>query len=95
MVDSDAVFQLEVQAKYAGYLARQEKDIAQAQQHEAMRIPDDFDYSAVSGLSTEIQGSLSRVRPVTLAQAKRIPGVTPAAISILLIYIKKHTAAMA
>lgn len=82
--------QVEIQVKYEGYIARQQKDIERTHRFETLHIPKDFDYSAVSGLSKELQEKLSRVRPETLGQAARIPGMTPAAISLLLVYLKKR-----
>lgn len=81
--------QIEIQAKYSGYIDRQVADIEKQRQHEALRFPDDFDYSRVKGLSSEVCEKLSHMRPETLGVAARIPGVTPAAISLLLIYLKK------
>ena len=82
--------QVDVQAKYAGYLKRQIQEIDRQQRHEDMRLPPDLDYSRVSGLSNEARQSLQAVRPETLGQAARIPGLTPAALSLLLVYLKKH-----
>ncbi len=82
--------QVDVQAKYSGYLKRQDQEIDRQLRHEDMRLPDDIDYSSVGGLSTEARQSLDAVRPQTLGQAARIPGLTPAALSLLLVYLKKH-----
>jgi tRNA uridine 5-carboxymethylaminomethyl modification enzyme len=82
--------QVDVQAKYSGYLKRQTQEIDRQQRHEGMRLPVDLDYSRVSGLSNEARQSLDAVRPETLGQAARIPGLTPAALSLLLVYLKKH-----
>jgi tRNA uridine 5-carboxymethylaminomethyl modification enzyme len=84
--------QLEVAAKYAGYIERQQQEVERQLRSEAARVPADLDYSRVPGLSTEVRQRLGEVQPLTLGQAARIPGVTPAAISILLVYLKKHTA---
>lgn len=81
--------QVEIQTKYAGYIARQKQEIAKAQQHEQTKIPAYFDYASISGLSAEITQKLTQIKPATVAQASRISGVTPAAISLLLIYLKK------
>src|SRR3546814_5855187 len=70
--------QVEIEAKYSGYLERQREEIARAQRHEGMAIPDGFDYAAVRGLSAEARQKFERVRPQTVGQAQRIPGVTPA-----------------
>ena len=84
--------QLEIGVKYAGYIDRQKDEIARLKVSEAVRLPADLDYSTISGLSREIQQLLVDVRPQTLGQASRIPGVTPAAISLLLVYLKKSAA---
>ncbi|WP_131782038.1 tRNA uridine-5-carboxymethylaminomethyl(34) synthesis enzyme MnmG [Legionella gresilensis] len=84
--------QLNIQSKYAGYIERQQMDIDRLRKHEATAIPADFNYAEVSGLSAEIVQKLSQIRPITIAQAGRISGVTPAALSLLLIYLKKHKA---
>lgn len=84
--------QVEVTVKYEGYISRQQKDIDKMVRHENTLLPDDFDYNIVGGLSNEVKQKLIQARPESLAQASRIPGVTPAAVSILLIYIKKASA---
>mgnify|MGYP001820865893 FL=1 len=84
--------QIEIQAKYAGYLERQQEEISRAQRHQEQTLDLDFDYNAVRGLSNEVCEKLQAVRPETIGQASRIPGVTPAAISLLLVHIKKHKA---
>jgi len=81
--------QIEIQERYAGYLARQQEDIERRQRHEDMVIGEDFDYRRVHGLSSEVREKLERVRPDTLGQAARIPGMTPAAVSLLLVHLKK------
>jgi tRNA uridine 5-carboxymethylaminomethyl modification enzyme len=83
--------QVEIQTKYAGYIDRQLEQVAQSKKLEATRIPADIDYASVKSLTTEVREKLSRVRPDTLGQASRIPGVTPAAISILSISLKSST----
>jgi tRNA uridine 5-carboxymethylaminomethyl modification enzyme len=75
--------------KYSGYLDRQREEIARQQRHEGMPIPQTFDYAAVRGLSAEVQQKLQRVRPQTVGQAQRIPGMTPAAISLLLVHLAR------
>jgi tRNA uridine 5-carboxymethylaminomethyl modification enzyme len=85
--------QVEVQAKYSGYLKRQMQEIDRQQRHEDTLLPADIDYSAVSGLSNEARQALSAVRPQTLGQAARIPGLTPAAVSLLLVHLKKQSRA--
>ncbi len=79
---------VETEIKYAGYLAQQMRSIGKMKRAEEMRIPGWFDYRAVSGLSREMQGTFERVRPMTLGQASRLPGVTPAAISLLHVYVE-------
>ncbi len=82
--------QVEISAKYAGYIDRQQQDINRLQQYENTPIPEAFDYSVVEGLSNEVKQKLIENRPQTLARASRIQGVTPAAVSLLLIYLKKQ-----
>jgi tRNA uridine 5-carboxymethylaminomethyl modification enzyme len=82
--------QVDVQAKYSGYLKRQEQEIERQRRHDGLALPADIDYAAVSGLSNEARQSLQSVRPETLGQAARIPGLTPAAVSLLLVYLKKR-----
>ncbi|HTC51030.1 MAG TPA: tRNA uridine-5-carboxymethylaminomethyl(34) synthesis enzyme MnmG [Steroidobacteraceae bacterium] len=84
--------QMEVSAKYAGYIERQQQEVERQVRGESTRMPVDLDYTQVPGLSTEVRQRLSETCPATLGQAGRIPGVTPAAISILLVYLKKHMA---
>ncbi len=81
--------QVEVQAKYAGYIDRQQREIAKHAKQEALRLPGDIDYAAVDGLSNEARQKLERARPATLGHASRLEGVTPAAVSLLLIHLKK------
>jgi tRNA uridine 5-carboxymethylaminomethyl modification enzyme len=89
-VDDPAVAeQVEIEAKYSGYLERQREEIARAQRHEGMVIPDGFDYAVVRGLSAEVRQKFERVRPQTVGQAQRIPGVTPAAVSLLLVHLSR------
>jgi tRNA uridine 5-carboxymethylaminomethyl modification enzyme len=82
--------QVDVQAKYSGYLKRQNEEIERQLRHEQMRLPADLDYAQVSGLSNEARQRLGDVRPQTLGQAARIPGLTPAAISLLLVHLRKR-----
>jgi tRNA uridine 5-carboxymethylaminomethyl modification enzyme len=82
--------QVEVQAKYSGYLKRQSDEIERQHRHEELRLPVDIDYSQVGGLSNEARQRLLDVRPETLGQAARIPGLTPAAVSLLLVHLKKR-----
>jgi len=89
-IDPQVAEQVEIQIKYAGYIDRQAEEIERLRRHENMTLPSDFDFTAIEGLSNEVKQKLSSVRPQTLAQASRIPGVTPAAVSLLLIYLKKR-----
>ncbi|WP_297767736.1 tRNA uridine-5-carboxymethylaminomethyl(34) synthesis enzyme MnmG [uncultured Alcanivorax sp.] len=88
--DAAVIEQMEILAKYAGYIERQSDEIEKLRAAETTRLPDDFDYGQVKGLSNEVKQKLGDIRPETLGQAGRIPGVTPAAISLLMIYLKKH-----
>lgn len=88
--DETIAEQLEISVKYAGYIDRQKEEIDRLRRHENTALPLDFDYSVIEGLSNEIKQKLSDTRPQTLAQASRIPGVTPAAVSLLLITLKKR-----
>jgi len=89
-VDDAAVAeQVEIQARYAGYIERQQDEIERQRRHEETRLPESLDYSSVSGLSTEARQKLAAARPATLGQAARIPGVTPAAVSLLLLHLKR------
>ena len=90
MTDHQVIDQLEIQAKYAGYIDRQHDEIAKHQRHEETRLPADFHYEYVVGLSAEVREKLTRIKPETVGQAARIPGVTPAAISIILVHLKKR-----
>ena len=80
--------QLEIQIKYKGYIQRQLEQVERSARLETSKIPDDMDYGTISGLSTEVREKLARFRPDTLGQASRIPGVTPAGITILSIALK-------
>lgn len=90
VIDLKVIEQLEIQAKYAGYIDRQHDEVAKHQRHEETKLPVDLIYDQVSGLSTEVSEKLTRIRPQTVGQAARIPGMTPAAISILLVHLKKR-----
>ncbi len=89
--DEQVAEQVEIAAKYAGYIDRQQEEIERLQRSEAVSIPVDFDYSGVKGLSHEVTHKLTQARPATIGQASRVPGVTPAAISLLLIHLKKKS----
>lgn len=88
--DKQAAEQVEIQIKYAGYIERQLDDIAKKKRHENTLIPVTFDYSQISGLSNEVVAKLTEAKPETIGKASRISGITPAAISLLLVYLKKH-----
>ncbi|NZA25244.1 tRNA uridine-5-carboxymethylaminomethyl(34) synthesis enzyme MnmG [Luteimonas sp. SJ-92] len=89
VVDAAVAEQVEIEAKYSGYLERQRAEIERQQRHEGTAIPDEFDYAVVRGLSAEVRQKLERVRPQTIGQAQRIPGMTPAAISLLLVHLER------
>jgi len=84
---------LEIEARYEGYIERQGRDIERSRGAEATPLPDDLDYAAVTGLSNEVREKLARIRPQTIGQAGRVSGMTPAAISLLLVHLKKTRAA--
>jgi tRNA uridine 5-carboxymethylaminomethyl modification enzyme len=90
IVDEQIAEQIEIGVKYAGYIDRQQLEIDRLRRYEDTSLPLDFDYSIIEGLSNEVKQKLGNTRPQTLAQASRIPGVTPAAVSLLLIYLKKR-----
>jgi tRNA uridine 5-carboxymethylaminomethyl modification enzyme len=89
VADRQVAEQIEIQVRYAGYLDRQREDIERRRRHDGMEIASDFDYGVVMGLSAEVREKLERSRPDTIGQASRIPGMTPAAISLLLVHLKK------
>jgi len=89
-LNEQVALQVEVQAKYAGYLKRQTQEIERALRNEDLRLPLDIDYADVGGLSNEARQRLRDVRPATLGQAARIPGLTPAAVSLLMVHLKKR-----
>ncbi len=91
-IDDQVGEQVEIQAKYAGYIVRQQTEIEKALRYDHLRLPDALDYTGVPGLSNEVSQKLEAQRPETLGQASRIPGMTPAAISLLLVYLKKKSA---
>ena len=88
-LDPLVIEQIEIQAKYQGYIDRQSEEVAKSLSSEEARLPDDIDYTVIGGLSNEIQQKLIRHRPETIGQASRIQGMTPAAISILLVHLKR------
>ena len=85
----DVVEHLETEGRYAGYMARQQTDIDAYRKEESLKLPDDLDYTTIRGLSAEVQSKLMQVRPATLGAASRIPGMTPAALTRLVAYIRK------
>ncbi|MGI8740108.1 MAG: tRNA uridine-5-carboxymethylaminomethyl(34) synthesis enzyme MnmG, partial [Gammaproteobacteria bacterium] len=89
-IDDVIAEQIEIQARYSGYIERQQVEIDNAIRHEQTVLPDDLDYANVRGLSTEARQKLTEAGPATLGQAARIPGVTPAAVSLLLVHLKRR-----
>jgi len=90
VVDARVAGQIEIQARYSGYLERQQAEIHRQHRQQEQALPADFDYNAVRGLSSEVCEKLQRVKPQTIGQASRIPGITPAAVSLLLIHLRKR-----
>ncbi|MGB0711920.1 MAG: tRNA uridine-5-carboxymethylaminomethyl(34) synthesis enzyme MnmG [Gammaproteobacteria bacterium] len=88
--DASVADQVETQIKYAGYVERQQAEIERQRRHADKAVPEDFDYSDITALSSEVREKLERARPATIGQAARVPGVTPAAISLLLVHLKKR-----
>jgi tRNA uridine 5-carboxymethylaminomethyl modification enzyme len=88
-VSDDVLDQVEIETKYEGYIRRQDEEIAKIRRHEGIALPPAIVYAGVPGLSTELAEKLDRVRPTTLARASRIPGMTPAALSLLLVHARK------
>ncbi len=89
LTDAEAREQVEIQAKYAGYIERQREEIERHRQYEELRLPAGIDYMSLTGLSMEVRQKLCQQRPATLGQAARIQGVTPAAVSVLLVHLKR------
>ncbi len=90
LTDQRAAEQVEIQTKYAGYIARQQDEIAKQQRHENTKLPLSFDYASIKGLSNEVIAKLNEHQPETVGKAARISGITPAAISMLLVHLKKQ-----
>jgi tRNA uridine 5-carboxymethylaminomethyl modification enzyme len=90
-LDEQVRGQLDIRARYSGYIERQEREIARHARQESLGLPDDLDYQAISGLSNEARQRLEASRPVTLGQAARLEGMTPSAVSLLLIHLKKRS----
>ena len=95
VTESDVIEQLEIHARYSGYLTRQDDEIARAKRHAETILPGEIDYREVRGLSNEIVAKLAHFRPHTVGQAARISGITPAAISLLLVHLKRRTGSTA
>jgi tRNA uridine 5-carboxymethylaminomethyl modification enzyme len=93
--DSSVAEQIEIEAKYQGYIERQAEEVARNRANEETSLPEDLDYARLGGLSSEIRQKLAKHRPRTVGQASRIQGVTPAAISILLVHLKRAALAAA
>jgi tRNA uridine 5-carboxymethylaminomethyl modification enzyme len=91
-IELQAAQQSEIQIKYQGYIDRQVEDIERLKKQEHTKLPVDFNYDQMQGLSNELKQKLIEARPENIGRASRIPGITPAAISLLLIYLKKHRA---
>lgn len=91
-IDSVSREQIRIDAHYSGYLERQEADIVAFRKDEALAMPADLDYGAVNGLSTEVRTRLETARPATLGQAARIDGITPAALTLLLVHVRRGPA---
>ena len=89
-IESEIANQIEIEVKYSGYIDRQSQEIAKLKKNENVKIPSDLDYEKIKGLSNEVRQKLSSVKPETLAQASRISGVTPAAVSLLLVHLKRR-----
>jgi tRNA uridine 5-carboxymethylaminomethyl modification enzyme len=92
IADPIAAEQVEIQTKYSGYIKRQMEEIDKHKRYENKAIPDDFDYLGLKSLSSEVREKLQKAKPQTIGQASRVPGVTPAAISLLLVFLKSHKA---
>ena len=90
LLDEAVIEQIDIAAKYAGYIERQQSEVAKLKENRAHRLPVPCDYRAIHGLSAEVAEKLDKIQPENLDQAARIPGVTPAALSLLLIYLKKQ-----
>jgi tRNA uridine 5-carboxymethylaminomethyl modification enzyme len=88
-IDEGVLRQLEIELKYEGYIKRQNEEIAKIRRHETIELPEELVYRNIPGLSNELQDKLSKARPASLARASRIPGITPAALSLLLVHAKK------
>ena len=90
LASAEIASQVEVEVKYEGYIKRQEDEIAKVRRHERIRLPESIDFASLPGLSNELKVKLMEVQPPTLARAARIPGMTAAGLSILLVHARKH-----
>ena len=88
-INEASLRQLEIETKYAGYIKRQDAEIEKIRRHEGLRIPQELSYDQIDGLSNELRQKLTETQPETLARAARIPGMTPAALSIVMVHAKK------
>ena len=88
-LSAEVIEQVEIQVKYQGYIDRQNEEIDSRRDIETLKLPDDIDYSKVKGLSTEVQQKLNQHKPETVGQASRISGVTPAAVALLMVHLKR------
>jgi tRNA uridine 5-carboxymethylaminomethyl modification enzyme len=86
----EVAWHIEVRTRYDGYIRRQQQEIERQRRHQTAPLPDDLDYAAVRGLSHEVRQKLAAARPATLGQAARLPGVTPAAVSLLMVHLKRR-----
>ena len=90
VADPKVAEQMEIQAKYHGYIERQQAEIEKQKRHQSTQLSEAIDYNTVKGLSNEVAQKLNEHKPSTIGQASRISGITPAAVSLLLVYLKKH-----
>ena len=88
-LSDDVMEQVEIQVKYQGYIDRQQEEIDNRRDIETLRLPENIDYAKVKGLSAEVQQKLNKHKPETLGQASRISGVTPAAVALLMVHLKR------
>jgi tRNA uridine 5-carboxymethylaminomethyl modification enzyme len=89
VVDPAVAEQVDIQAKYSGYIGRQQEEVERREAQSGLRLPGDLDYATVRGLSREVQQKLNAHKPETIGQASRMQGITPAAISLLLVHLKR------
>ena len=89
LIASEVKDEIQLQIKFAGYIERQNEQVERFKKMESVRLPDDMDYRSLSGLSNEVVEKLTRIKPISLGQASRISGITPAAISVLQVHVKR------